>query len=43
MGIPFKAHDWLQLADLQTQHLVLGFCLYLLVAIHSLITAVRIL
>jgi hypothetical protein len=37
-----KAHDLLRLAGLRTQHLVLWFCLYLLVAVHTLITAVRI-
>jgi len=29
VGGPCKAHDLLGLADLRTQHLVLGFCLFI--------------
>ena len=28
-GGPYKAHDLLRVADLRTQHLVLGFCLFI--------------
>ena len=43
VGGPCKAHDRLRLADLRTQYLVLGLCLYLFVAVRILITAARIL
>jgi hypothetical protein len=44
VGGPCKAHDRLLLADPPARHLVLGgFLLYLLVAVHYWITAVRIL
>jgi len=43
VGGPCKAHDRLRLAELRKRHLFLGFCLYLFVAVHTLITAVTIL